>query len=120
MEKFESAFKMPFHLDRYGETYVWDNNKNQMVLMFSDEVVDSDLKKAVVECINTGEFYEALKGKEFTNPNNDDEIFMNGEYFMCVRGWGYLTSRNCMNLSTRDAAEIQDNLVEFIIKRLNP
>ena len=36
-----------------------------------------------------------------------------------IRGWGYLTNPNRLNLSSDDAAKIQDDFGKYIVEKLN-
>lgn len=118
---FEKYYKFPLVRDDWG-TYVWDSEHN-MALMFTTDKDDDNhfdkLQQDIVKAVNTGFKEISLDGKVFTNPNFDDEIFMDGEYLMCIRGWGYLTGTGGYNLSNSKAADIQNSLIEFILEQLN-
>lgn len=49
---------------------------------------------------------------------DNGEIYINGDPFMAVRGWGYLTGANGLNLSENEATEIQNNLVEWTASKI--
>lgn len=45
-------------------------------------------------------------------------ILLNGKEIISIRGWGNLTSPNCLNLTAEAAARVQDKFADYIIKRL--
>ena len=117
MELFRNYFKLPFKLDDYGCDYVWDATGCQMVLQFDDDI-NQQIKNDVVNAINTGEVSDHLKRQNFAF--KEEEIFCNGEFMMCLRGWGYLTGQGSLSLSDGSAIEIQNSLRDYIMQKIQP
>lgn len=46
------------------------------------------------------------------------EIYLNGDLFLVVRGWGYLTGVGGLNLPHDEAARIQDDFARWVAGRL--
>lgn len=117
LELFRMYFKLPFVLDDWC-SYVFDATGHQMVLQFSPDFdgngFDED-KQEIVNVINGKE--KTIKLNHFTAKGED--IFADGKYFMCARGWGYLTGQGSLSLSNERAIEIQDSLINYILERLN-
>jgi hypothetical protein len=55
---------------------------------------------------------------EFTMQDGID-IYYNGEYAFCVRGWGRLTGVGALHLSDAEAVSIQDDFVKWVLETLN-
>lgn len=74
----------------------------------------TDEKLRLVEGINTNTKISGLlnPGDEVISGGN--ELLINDESVLVVRGWGMLTGSGGYNLSTDEAIEIQDSLVKYI------
>lgn len=46
------------------------------------------------------------------------EIYVNGDPFLVVRGWGHLTGRGALNLSENEAAKIQDDFAAWVVGKI--
>lgn len=117
LELFRMYFKLPFVLDDWC-SYVWDATGHQMVLKFSPDFDGNgfdEVKKEIISVINGNP--KTTKLNTFSAKGED--IFSDGKYFMCVRGWGYLTGQGSLSLSNERATEIQDSLVNYILEKLN-
>ena len=112
-------FKLPFKLDEFTKDYIWDAN-NQMVMDFPyelEDIITDTAKQWIVNCINYDKTVVDKYSRKITY--NKGEFFADGEYAFQIRGWGYLTSPSCCNLSSVEACKIQDELGEYILNLLN-
>lgn len=109
----EEYFKPPF---KFEELHLFMFDKNyQLVLMMVDNYPDKTLVKSLEDIMNGVPITQHLEG-ELTHANG--EAFLNGNCLFLARGWGYLTSRNCRGLNEKVACEIQDAMLNHIIKEL--
>lgn len=74
----------------------------------------ADEKSMLIESINTNTKISGLlnPGDEVISGGN--ELLINDESVLVVRGWGMLTGSGGYNLSTDEAIEIQDSLIKYI------
>jgi hypothetical protein len=104
---FCEIFKGPFKADE-NCCYIWCNDGTQVCFDVMDER-DASLGKRIADCLN-----DAPGKQEFY----DIGISADGQYIcdghsplLCVRGWGHLTGTGGLNLSGKEAREIQDEFV---------
>lgn len=114
-------WELPLKVDEYGSSYAWSHNDTMALTM---DIVDSTFFKNIREEILLKEIVDAINDtKPYTRGGiwtaDGCDIFCNGEYVMCVRGWGELTSPNCFSLSPKEACETQDDFVAHILSKLN-
>lgn len=112
MRLFEKAFKPPFRIDRYI-SWVYDSNHNfcfQFQIDIPDDKIQhfEDVLNSVKKPIN--KLHYTHKNGMIRHGNND---------LILIRGWGYLTGTGGLNLPEKEAAEIQDDLAEYILEKLN-
>lgn len=108
------VWELPLKVDDYGGCYAWGNN-DTMALTFDYEGFLTHFNVDVVNAINGVKEWNF--GGEWTAQGCD--IYWNGDYVFCVRGWGELTSPSCLGLSREEAAQTQDDFIEFILGKLN-
>jgi len=111
---FYEIFKGPFKADE-DCCYIWCNDGTQTCFDVMDER-DASLGKRIADCLN-----DAPDKKTFY----DIGISADGQYIcdghtplLCVRGWGYLTGTGGLNLSGKEAREIQDEFVRWAAEQL--
>lgn len=76
--------------------------------------ISGDNQKRIVDILN-GESQDFLtKNMTFL----DGEILSDGTPIMCVRGWGHLIGAGGLYLPEEEAARIQDEFGEWVVKRL--
>lgn len=112
MRIFEKAFTPPFLKDMFG-SLVSDLNGN---FSFQFETPDPHLRRDILNAIN-GKGNPKLKNVSYdrsTGCISDGEMKL-----ILIRGWGYLTGTGGLNLSDKEAAEIQDDLANYIVEKLN-
>ena len=110
--------------DDFSDVYDFDGN---LVFQFADNSTllknfypfDSIKKRAIVELIKSNKFIH-----NFIKLNFDSSLFSvqnahilyDNKDFIIVRGWGHLTGIGGLNLSENNAKEIQDKLINHILK----
>lgn len=107
---FRDLYKFPFHQAKYG-SWVYDANSN---FIFQFEFNNEDTGKKAIDILNG----DLLDYKKQDVTSDCGEIFINGESFILIRGWGNLTGVGAYNLDGEYAAKIQDTLADFIVERL--
>lgn len=119
MNDWKEFYTLPLRLDEdaegqlYGH-YAW-SQQNNMALTFESYVPDKTIKR-ITKIINTTEDanHDVIK---WTAKGVD--FYWNGRLYFCVRGWGGLTGTGGLNLSQQEAEKVQDDFVQYILKRLN-
>lgn len=108
--KFDEIYKPPFH-DFFGiEVKTKDG-----VRCFDWVVrITQENKQMILDSLN-GISRKAIKGEI---KYNSDFISINGINIMVLRGWGHLTGCGALNLPSEEAAKIQDDFGEWIVKKL--
>ncbi len=49
---------------------------------------------------------------------DNGEIYVNGDPFLMVRGWGHLTGVGALNLPVEEAAVIQDEFAVWVVEKI--
>jgi hypothetical protein len=102
------VYEFPLTYD--GIIYAWCANKT-MALTFVQ--MDESERKECVDAINgKGDF--TIKNLAFIGP----DFYVGDFWLFSVRGWGYLTGINGLNLSEERANEIQGAFIQFVFDRL--
>lgn len=109
---FEKYYKKPFKLDSFS-VYIFDKDNNMTIMMEYDEL---ELTETLENILNDVPFKPLT---EKFHSNGCDVFDSNNKYRFCVRGWGRLTSPNCLNLDEETAIKIQDSMVDYVVKKLN-
>lgn len=78
---------------------------------------DEELLVELVEIING--YKQPAHYMNLRYDSNQHTILLNDEKFIMIRGWGNLTSPNCLNYEPHKAVEIQDEFAEYIIMKLS-
>lgn len=112
---FMKYFPTPFSYDKWGE---WCTSINgQLCFQFRpDSDLEPDKIKRYVDIINGK--YKNVFDNEYSYDDQTGFIIEDGVPFISIRGWGHLTSSGGLNLSTKDAAAVQDSLAHYIISKL--
>ena len=109
-------FKLPFRLDE-GCFYIVDSRENTVFECVADLNNSNygnykNLLLRVVAKLNGESDEYMLSGCE------DPYLYLEGERFLEIRGWGWLTSPHCENLSDKAAMEYQQKVLETCVKIL--
>ena len=111
---FNEVYKLPFERRLNFDSWIYDQNRN---FCFQFEKYRDNENDLLLQVIN-GEKKLENKDLIFTHKNGEIKD-NNGNHWITIRGWGNLTSPNCLGFSPEEAANIQDTLAEYIIQRLN-
>lgn len=114
---FEECFKLPIRQDSFG-SHIWDSNDN-ICAQFLD-VEDNKERDYILDIINGKQVnnddisYELIDDKTwgFTIMSGDRKIIL-------MRGWGFLTGTGGLKLSSERAVEIQEDLANYFVDKLN-
>lgn len=110
MRTYKDVYQFPLHCDDIG--WVRDA-KYQFVFQF--EFFGELLWHNILCIINGTE--KPTKGKVFTHKGG---VISDGKCnYIRIRGWGNLTGIGGHNMSTEEAANVQDTFAEFIVEMLN-
>jgi hypothetical protein len=104
---FIDLYKFPFHIEKYG-SWVYDAESN---FIFQFEFRNEETRNKVIDILNG----DCKEYKKQVIENRQGEIFINGNNFITIRGWGNLTGCGALNLNGDYAAKIQDTLAEYIV-----
>lgn len=122
IKTFKDAWMLPFKKDPEGYCcYIWDS-KNHMCFNFGVE--DLELYDRVVKLLN-GEDAKPFKtaycidGHRIMVGNDfDHKVCGKVVPLLYVRGWGWLTGGGALDLDVETAIRLQDELIEYSIKKL--
>lgn len=107
---FRDLYKFPFRQAKYV-SWVYDKNSN---FIFQFEFSNKETREKCIQILNEELLYYKKQEVEAKN----GEIFVNGEHFITIRGWGNLTGVGSYNLDGKYAAKIQDTLEQYIVEKL--
>jgi len=107
---FEKAFTPPFKTVKYGS---WiEDSKGEMCMQF--RISDPKDRQELLIAINTSyvqtKFSDISYELGFIRHSNTQLIE--------IRGWGYLTGSGGLKISDTEAADIQDDLGNYIVEQL--
>lgn len=111
MKTYKEVYQLPLE-DQHG--WIYDQKRN---FVFQFLIDNEEIENKILDVIN---------GKNnLTNPEiffvHENGIIKNnkGQEFILIRGWGNLTGKGALNLSDKEAFNIQDTFADFIVERLN-
>lgn len=131
----EPLFKQHFTLpikSMFNYSKVFDDNNQLMFDFMSDWMsgiviqkvysLSNEQRQQVIDILNCEKQSKLFEKGYFVN-HKDGVILLNikdVQYaIMLIRGWGYLTGINGLNLSPEKATEIQESLADYICQKLN-
>lgn len=126
MKTYKDIYRFPLKKAKYG-SWVYDS-ANNFVFQFESKFDEKgsyakgwqEFVAKVIDTLNA-EDKMALHHGKFVHENGD--IFIQEDklktHVITIRGWGGLTGVGGHNLSSEDAANIQDTFADFIVERLN-
>lgn len=108
--KFDEIFKPPFH-DFFGIGV-----KTKDGVRCFDWVVRMpyESKLAIINLLNGNSEKPVRREVKY----KDGYVSIDGINIMLLRGWGHLTGCGALNLPPKEAAKIQDDFGEWIVKKL--
>jgi len=117
MENNLDFYTLPFS-DDGGCGYIYDDKAN-FAFMIVPNLTEQQVDKIVVS-LNSETHSPLVYKQPFTLEyiKSIQTINMNGKPFIVIRGWGNLTGKGAHNLDEKRAVEIQDNLANWIISKL--
>lgn len=107
---FKKIFILPLHRATFRSIYVYSSNNIKVFTVLSD---DDKLIDKILSIIN-GNSIETFNDVTYENST----IYINKTPIFLLRGWGYLTGLNGLNLSEYHAVKIQKDFKNFIIDKL--
>ena len=113
--KWKDIWKLP--LSRLDDTdYIYSANEVLAISFFKDEWTFEDtIINKIIDVINgkiESDFLPEWQAKGC-------DIFYQGKYAFCVRGWGHLINPRGMNFSIDTAKKVQDGFILYILNKLN-
>lgn len=109
--KFDEIYKPPFH-----EVFnPWVSNEKGVHCFNFIAPMHDETRKRILDILN-GESKQAVKCE--VEYHGDGKVSMKGIVIMRIRGWGHLTGCSALNLPPEEAAKIQDDFGEWIVKKL--
>lgn len=111
------VWKKPFSTDGWG--YIYSGND---VTAFSTSVRVDPESEPVVKLVNN--ILAALNDEEITEKydniciENGCDLYMDRKEVGCFRGWGYMRSPHCLNLSAAQAVELQDEMINYVMSKI--
>lgn len=109
--KFDDIYKPPFH-DMFG---AWVETEEGVRCFDWELRMNIKTKQTIIDILN-GDSKQAVKGE--VKYHGNCLISINGINILIIRGWGHLTGCGALNLSAKEAAKIQDDFGEWIMKKL--
>ena len=110
------VYQLPLRSD--SGSYVWSNN-GTMTFTFDFDYDYGEKRKMIQMVVDKLNGDSSTKfDSEFTMQDGVD-IYYNGEYMFCVRGWGHLTGTGALHLPEVEAIRIQDDFVKWVLETLN-
>ncbi len=112
MKTWKDVYRLPLRLDK-STFWVYDDNYN---FVFQFETEDEKLKIEIIDVINVD---KNLDRDDYFEYRNTLIVDSKGIEIIMIRGYGYLTGIGGLNLSDKEACNIQDTFGQFIVDRLN-
>lgn len=109
--KFDEIYKSPFH-DNFG---IGVNTKEGVRCFDWMVKIPQESKQLILDILN-GRTDKFVKREVKYDPSG--QVSIDGIKVILIRGWGHLTGGGALNLPYREAAKIQDDFGEWIVKKL--
>ena len=115
--KWTEVWTKVFRYDGYG--YIWSGNDVMVFTTDMERDPCSDFIKKLMNdmltVLNGGE----LKTKyEHLNIKDGCDLYYGDISIGSFRGWGHLTGTGALHLPENEAAKIQDELIEFVLNKM--
>lgn len=109
--KFDEIYKPPFH-DFFG---IGVKTKEGVRCFDWMVKIPQESKQLILDILNS-RTDKSVKREVKYSPSG--QVTIDGINVMLIRGWGHLTGEGALNLPYREAAKIQDDSGEWIVKKL--
>lgn len=109
--KFDEIYKPPFH-DFFG---IGVKTKEGVRCFDWMVKMPQESKQLIIDILNS-RTDKSVKREVKYDPSG--QVSIDGIKVMLIRGWGHLTGGGALNLPYREAAKIQDDFGEWIVKKL--
>lgn len=124
------AYKLPFHLDVFGNMVLTKENEQAFEFMerskADDIIVLSAAEQEIIVSMLNPSKYSLFETKlKLKLEYNSEESMIYANYqnklkkFISIRGWSHLNGIGGLNLHPDVAKEYRDRLAEFIIEKLS-
>ena len=111
MKTFKDVYQFPLE-ENHG--WIYDQKEN---FVFQFLIDDEKSEKKILDVINGK---ENLTNLHILFKHLEGQIIdQSGREIILIRGWGNLTGSGAMNLSGKEASNIQNTFADFIVERLN-
>jgi hypothetical protein len=107
----EKYFKLPLKQDSFAPFMVWTSDDNRA---FDFCITDREDMAKIIETLNGGRNHKISNKVTY----KDGDVFLDGEKAFFIRSWGRLIGVGGHNLSTTDAAKVQDSFGEWMVSKL--
>lgn len=119
MKNWKEIYKLPLKDSYIDEDYGFrskriTDEKDNFIFQFLN--VQDSAQICALEAINGT---EKLKNKDAIFSHKDGYILANENKVIMIRGWGNLTGTGGHNLSSDEAANVQDTFADYIVSKLN-
>lgn len=108
--KFDEIYKPPFH-DFFG---IGVKTKEGILCFNWKARMSDETRQKIIDILN-GDCNQPVK---HSVKEDRGMIYINETPVMLIRGWGHLTGCGALNLPSHEAAKIQDDFGEWIVKKL--
>ena len=125
---FVKVYKLPLRADKYVPSLV-QTADGHGAIDFVTETKNGIEWDELITVKNANQYLNVINGKKKsqfaeTFVYEDSYIYYKDDNedlhpVISIRGWGYLTNPNGLNLSSDDAAKIQDDFGKYIVEKLN-
>tara|TARA_R110002020_G_C16053862_1_gene754808 strand:+ start:235 stop:600 length:366 start_codon:yes stop_codon:yes gene_type:complete len=119
MKNWNDIYKLPIaesyidEDDGFRSKRILDANEN-FIFQFLNVTDNAQIK--ALEAINGT---SKLENKDVVFTHEDGYILANDNKVIMIRGWGNLTGTGGYNLSSDEAANVQDTFADYIVSKLN-
>lgn len=110
-------FKKYYDISEFKDadfTYIYDKKYNQIIQYIQE--IDEDDQQKILDKLNN------KTDKKFEHKFeiiDNGYIAYNSQKLFLARGWGYLTGTSGCNLNPEDAIKVQEQILKYIINKLN-
>lgn len=115
-ESWKNVWKGPFRYDHYGYVWSYDN-----VMVFTvDDLTEENDKWMQDFCNNMAKALNNEECEKYPGLHIKDgvDLYQYDNLIGYFRGWGHLTGTGGLNLSDKEAIELQDQMIQVVLERI--